>query len=98
MLPPFRWRHPDGCGDRLATIQRLAPAQPALTLEVGRSLRLVKGYGDTHPRGWRCFQRIMARLPQLQSLPQVAQQLHPLSQVALADDIGKTLEKLLATV
>ncbi|MGH6637047.1 MAG: indolepyruvate oxidoreductase subunit beta family protein, partial [Polaromonas sp.] len=82
--------------DWLATIQRLAPVQPALALEVARSQRLVKGYGDTHARGWRSFERIMARLPQLQAMPQGAQQLQALSQAALADDTGKALEQMLA--
>ena len=80
----------------LATIARLAPAQPALALEVARSQRLVKGYGDTHARGWRSYQRVMAKLPQLQAMPQGAQQLQALSQAALADDTGKALEQMLA--
>ncbi len=84
--------------DWLATITRLAPTQPALALEVARSQRLVKGYGDTHARGWRSYQRVMAKLPQLQAMPQGAQQLHALSQAALADDSGKALEQMLATV
>jgi indolepyruvate ferredoxin oxidoreductase beta subunit len=82
--------------DWLATIQHLAPTHPALALEVARSQRLVKGYGDTHARGWRSFQRVMAKLPQLQTMPQGAQQLHALSQAALADDTGKALEQMLA--
>lgn len=82
--------------DWLATIARLAPAQPALALEVARSQRLVKGYGDTHARGWRSFQRVMAKLPQLQAIPQGAAQLKALSQAALADDTGQALEQMLA--
>ncbi|WP_421953726.1 indolepyruvate oxidoreductase subunit beta family protein [Polaromonas sp.] len=82
--------------DWLATIAQLAPTQPALALEVARSQRLVKGYGDTHARGWRSYQRVMAKLPQLQTMPQGAQQLHALSQAALADDSGKALEQMLA--
>ena len=82
--------------DWLATIARLALTQPALALEVARSQRLVKGYGDTHARGWRSYQRVMAKLPQLQTMPQGAQQLHALSQAALADDSGKALEQMLA--
>ncbi len=85
-------------GDWLATIARLAPTQPALALEVARSQRLVKGYGDTHARGWRSFQRVMAKLPQLQAMPQGAQQMHALGQAALADDTGKALEQMLAAI
>ena len=69
-----------------------------LALEVARTQRLVKGYGDTHARGWHNYQRIMAKLPQLQSMPQGAQQLRDLSQAALADDSGQALNELLAFV
>ena len=82
----------------MATVLRLAPTQPALALEVARSQRLVKGYGDTHARGWRSYQLVMAKLPQLQTMPRGAQQLRDLSQAALADDSGQALEKLLAFV
>ena len=77
------------------SITRLALVQPALALEVARSQRLVKGYGETHARGWRGFQRIMAKLPQLQTMPQGAAQLRALSHAALADDSGRALEQML---
>ena len=82
--------------DWLATVQRLAATHPALALEVVRSQRLVKGYGDTHARGWGNFKRLLAELPRLQDAPQGAQQLKNLSQAALADDSGQALERLLA--
>lgn len=84
--------------DWLATIQRLAPTQPVLALEVARLQRLVKGYGDTHARGWHSFQLLISALPRLQALPQGAQQLQALSQAALADDMGESLQRILATV
>lgn len=84
-------------GDWLASIEGLAPVYPALALEVARMQRLVKGYGDTHVRGWRSFQRVMAKLPQLQDMPQGAAQLRALSQAALADDTGQALERMLVT-
>ena len=82
----------------LATIERLAPTHSALALEVARLQRLVKGYGDTHASGWRNFERVMAVLPRLQALPQGAQQIQALSQAALADDMGESLERMLASV
>lgn len=82
----------------LATITSLASTQPALALEVARSQRLVKGYGDTHVRGWRSFERVMSKLPQLQARPDGARKLQALSQAALADDSGKALEQMLAMV
>ena len=81
----------------LKNIVELAPTQPALALEVARTQRLVKGYGDTHARGWGNYQRIMAKLPQLRSMSQGAVQLQALSRAALADDSGEALEHMLAT-
>jgi indolepyruvate ferredoxin oxidoreductase beta subunit len=82
--------------DWLKSIVELAPEQPELALEVARTQRLVKGYGDTHARGWGNYQRIMATLPQLQVMPQGAAQLQALSRAALADDSGQALEHMLA--
>ncbi len=79
----------------LATVIRLARTQPALALEVARLQRLVKGYGDTHARGWRSYQRIMAALPLLETFGQAAETLKALSQAALADDSGKALDDML---
>lgn len=83
--------------DWLKNIVELAPTQPALALEVARTQRLVKGYGDTHARGWHNYQRIMAKLPQLQAMPQGAAQLAALASAALADDTGQALEQILAS-
>ena len=80
----------------LASIAALAASQPALALEVARTQRLVKGYGDTHARGWRNFQRIMDKLPQLKGMPQGAAQLQALSSAALHDDSGQALDQMLA--
>ncbi|HZY16029.1 MAG TPA: hypothetical protein VFE74_05340, partial [Ramlibacter sp.] len=71
--------------------------QPALALAVARTQRLVKGYGDTHARGWRSFQRILGALPRLESDPDGAKRLGELAQAALADDSGQALERLLAS-
>ena len=82
--------------DWLDVIVRLAPEQPALALEVARLQRLVKGYGDTHARGWGNYQRIMAQLPRLQTLPQGGRQLSALVRAALADDSGEALGRMIA--
>ena len=82
--------------DWLASITALAATQPELALEVARTQRLVKGYGDTHARGWGNYKRIMAKLPQLQAMPQGAAQLQALSRAALHDDSGHALEQMLA--
>jgi indolepyruvate ferredoxin oxidoreductase, beta subunit len=82
--------------DWLNNIVALATTHPALALEVARTQRLVKGYGDTHARGWGNYQRIMAKLPQLQKMPQGAAQLQSLSRAALHDDSGQALDQMLA--
>jgi indolepyruvate ferredoxin oxidoreductase beta subunit len=84
-------------GQWLASVGTLAGPHPELALEVARSQRLIKGYGDTHERGWSNYQRLIAVLPRLQAAPQGAQQLRDLSQAALADDTGQALERLLAS-
>lgn len=80
----------------LAEVRRLATFHPALALEVARSQRLVKGYGDTHARGWRNFQRLMGALPRLEDDPAGAQRLGELARAALADESGQALERMLA--
>ncbi|WBY02678.1 indolepyruvate oxidoreductase subunit beta family protein [Ramlibacter tataouinensis] len=81
----------------LAQVQRLTASHPALALEVVRAQRLVKGYGDTHARGWRSFQRLMAELPRLQAQADGGQRLSQLAGAALADDSGQALERMLAS-
>lgn len=81
----------------LAEIQRLAAMQPALALEVARSQRLVKGYGDTHARGWRNFERLLGELPKLERDAAGARRLSELARAALADESGQALERMLAS-
>ncbi len=83
-------------GQWLETIRGLSAGHPDLALEVARAQRLVKGYGDTHARGWGNFQRLMELLPRLRDVPQGAQQLQDLTRAALADDDGQALDKLIA--
>ena len=84
-------------GDWLAAIARLAPTHPELALELARSQQLIKGYGDTHARGWASYQRLAGALPRLQAAPDGARQLTDLTRAALADDTGQALERLLAS-
>ena len=80
----------------LGTVQQLTGDDPELALEVARSQRLIKGYGDTHARGWRSYQLLMAALPRLRATGDGAGQMRDLIRAALADDNGQALEKLLA--
>ena len=73
----------------------LLPAHADLALEVLRGQQLVKGYGDTHARGWRHFEKLMATLPRLHQLPDAANRLSALRKAALADDSGQALDQAL---
>ncbi|HVC62366.1 MAG TPA: indolepyruvate oxidoreductase subunit beta family protein [Acetobacteraceae bacterium] len=79
----------------LGRIGAVAPRDPALALEVARCQRLVKGYGDTHDRGWTNFQRLMQETDRLAGEPGAAARLAALCQAALADENGQALAKAL---
>ncbi len=87
----------DRIGIWLSQVRRLAATHPALALEVVRAQRLVKGYGDTHARGWRSFQRLMAELPRLEADAEGGRRLGELAGAALADDGGQSLDRMLAS-
>jgi indolepyruvate ferredoxin oxidoreductase beta subunit len=80
----------------LARIRALATRDAALALQVARCQRLVKGYGDTHARGWANFQRLMTEVDALAGQPAAAARLAALCDAALADDTGAALTKALA--
>jgi indolepyruvate ferredoxin oxidoreductase, beta subunit len=80
----------------LAQIQAALPAQPALALEIARCQRLVTGYSDTHERGTRHFEQLMAAAHRLAGRPDAPEALRRLRNAALADDQGKALGTALA--
>jgi indolepyruvate ferredoxin oxidoreductase beta subunit len=77
----------------LADVARLLPGQAELALEVARAQQLVKGYGDTHARGWRHFEMIMNQLSPLAGRADAASRLRAWVAAALADDSGQTLKQ-----
>lgn len=79
----------------LGVIRRLGASHPALALEIARAQRLIKGYGDTHARGWCNYRRIMETLPRLEAAPDGPARLSDLTNAALADDRGEALKKSL---
>jgi len=79
----------------LRRIGALAPRDPALALQVALCQRLVKGYGDTHARGWANFQRLMQETDRLAGEPGAAARLAALCEAALADEDGQALTKAL---
>ncbi len=84
--------------DWLARIVRLAPAQRDLAVELARAQRLIKGYGDTHERGWRSYSALLARLEELAVRPDGAAVLARLHEAALADEEGGALAKELGAL
>jgi indolepyruvate ferredoxin oxidoreductase beta subunit len=82
----------------LARIESLAPANYELALELARAQRLVKGYGETHERGWRSFTLLVGQLDVLAQRPDGAAVLARLQQAALADEEGFALAKELAAI
>jgi indolepyruvate ferredoxin oxidoreductase beta subunit len=75
----------------LSLITGLLEINEKLALQVIRAQQLVKGYGDTHSRGWRNFQRLMKALPQLQNEPDAATKMQELQKIALSDDSEQAL-------
>ena len=76
-------------------LERVAEAHAtsaALALEAARCANLVKGYGDTHERGVRNFERTMACLPDCARASDPATSLRTLREAALADPGGSELE------
>ena len=79
-------------------LQRIAAVKdrdPDLALAIARCQRLVKGYGDTHARGWANFQRVMAEADRLAGTPGAGARLAALCDAALADESGQALTKAL---
>ncbi|MGZ5715522.1 MAG: indolepyruvate oxidoreductase subunit beta family protein [Caldimonas sp.] len=79
----------------LARIAAAAPYNRELAVEVARCQRLVKGYSDTHERGLRHFETIMAAVQKAGAALAPAT-LRELREAALADEHGTKLSALLA--
>lgn len=79
----------------LAQIAQAAQHNPALAVEVAQCQRLVKGYSDTHARGLKNYQSLMAAVQRAGATLAPAL-LRELRDAALADEHGKQLQSLLA--
>lgn len=82
--------------DWLGRIERLAGTHYDLAVEVARAQRLIKGYGETHERGWRNFSALLSRLDALAARADGAAVMARLHEAALADEEGTALAKELA--
>ena len=79
----------------LQRIVAFAKANPQLAAEVAQCQRLVKGYSDTHERGLRNYEAVMAALDAAGTAMAPAT-LRELRDAALADEHGKQLRAKLA--
>lgn len=77
----------------LDRIEQAAKTDPALALEIVRSQRLIKGYGDTFERGVRNYTLILAATDRPDATPE---QVRTLCDLALADDEGTALSAALS--
>ena len=77
--------------DWLGRIEGLAADNYSLAVELARAQRLVKGYGETHERGWRSFSLLLGQLEGLARRPDGGAALARLIEAALADEEGAKL-------
>ncbi len=82
----------------LARIATLAGSRYELAVELARAQRLVKGYGETHERGWRNFYTLLQATEPLAARADGAVILARLQAAALADEEGSTLARELAAL
>lgn len=82
----------------LDRIAQLAERKYDLAVELALAQRLVKGYGETHERGWRNFTVLLAQLDALSTRDDGATLLARLHAAALADEEGQALARELAAI
>jgi indolepyruvate ferredoxin oxidoreductase, beta subunit len=75
----------------LSAIRETAPAEYDVAVEIAAAARLIKGYGDTHARGLKNFERIMAERSRLHGAAGAAVMAN-LIRAALAGEDGKALD------
>ncbi|MGA7537430.1 MAG: indolepyruvate oxidoreductase subunit beta family protein [Steroidobacteraceae bacterium] len=82
----------------LGRIERLASVRYELAVELARAQRLIKGYGETHERGWKSFSTLTSQLDTLAARADGAAVMARLHEAALADEEGKALAQELAVL
>src|SRR6202042_84867 len=82
----------------LRQIAEIAPRNYDLAVELAECQTLVKGYGDTHQRGWSSFSQLSSLVPSLIVEAEGAARLRALREAALADDSGAQLERAIASL
>jgi indolepyruvate ferredoxin oxidoreductase beta subunit len=92
----LRYQVEDGrIRDWLGQLAALAGRDYELAVEVAANQALIKGYGDTHARGWRSFTRLGEAAARLEGQPGGGRARRRLREAALADEHGRALDRAL---
>jgi indolepyruvate ferredoxin oxidoreductase beta subunit len=75
----------------LARVEAVATDNYRVAVELANAQRLVKGYGETHERGWRNFSTLLEQVDVLASRSDGGTVLARVIEAALADEEGVTL-------
>jgi indolepyruvate ferredoxin oxidoreductase beta subunit len=82
----------------LAKIESVAKDNYLVAVQLAKAQRLIKGYGETHERGWRNFTTLLAQVDTLVGRSDGGALLARLIDAALADEEGNTLRREIASL
>ena len=82
----------------LARTESLAADNYLVAVQLAKAQRLVKGYGETHERGWRNFSVLLCQLDVLAARSDGGTVLARLIEAALADEEGASLRREIAAL
>src|SRR6201996_1665940 len=82
----------------LAKIESVAKDNYLVAVQLAKAQRLVKGYGETHERGWHNFTTLLSQVDTLAARSDGATVLARLIDAALADEEGNTLRREIAAL
>jgi indolepyruvate ferredoxin oxidoreductase beta subunit len=82
----------------LARLESLAADNYLVAVELAKAQRLVKGYGETHERGWRNFTTVLEQVELLAARSDGGTVLARLIDAALADEEGMSLRNAIVAL
>lgn len=82
----------------LARLESVATDNYLVAVQLAKAQRLVKGYGETHERGWRNFSALLERVDVLAARADGGTLFARLIEAALADEEGAGLRRELAAL
>lgn len=84
--------------DWLSLIHTTLKVDYQSAVSIAQCQRLIKGYGDTHDRGWANYSSIVASLPNIFAKEEPSKLITRLRDAALAEESGAQLSKEIAAV